>query len=75
MARILSKPERNKQKKLQAEKMKKVHKIRTSPAVKKKHRYRPGQKIIMNNNNSIFVNIIIRRNCSSSRNQKISKIN
>ena len=45
MARTLSKPQRNLQKRLQAEKMKKVHNIRTSQAVKKKHRYRPGQKL------------------------------
>ena len=46
MGRILSKPERDLQKRLQAEKMQKVHKIRTTLAVRKKHRYRPGQKLL-----------------------------
>jgi hypothetical protein len=44
--RTLSKPERNLQKRLQAEKMKKVHNTRTSLVVKRKHRYRPGKILL-----------------------------
>ena len=46
MARIKNKPERDKQKRKQAKKMMKVNKIKTSVAVKRPHRYRPGIRFL-----------------------------